>query len=92
MVGHPEVIHLAGSSPSRTSAAVNPPVNSFIGLSGVDGANATIVINVQLTLTPPPPGIPTLGAVVNAANLQAPRLYPDEIVILVGAGLGPPPA
>jgi uncharacterized protein (TIGR03437 family) len=73
----------SGTGSSATVTLVVSP-NSGVALS------ATILIaGVSVTITQPASPLPTIAAVVNAANFQSGPISPGEIVTLGGSRLGP---
>ncbi len=72
------------------SATLGPGVHTgTVTITGVDGGTGAIAIAVQVILTQSPPGKPVFGAVLNAASHQAQLGVQNELISIVGAGLGP---
>jgi len=82
----------SGTTPANLSISVNPSelgtgtYNGTITVSGTNGAQGALIVNVALTVTASPPSIMN---VVNAASYIGGSVSPGEIVTAFGTAIGP---
>ena len=81
-----------GTTPQDFSVSVNPSglapntYNGTITVTATDDSVTPLPIPVTLTVNP---GVPTIGAVVNAASGAPGPIAPGEFVTIFGSGMGP---
>ena len=82
----------SGTTPASLSVSVNPAglnpatYNGTITVTGTNGAQGTLIINVTLAVTAP---LPTINGVTNAASYASGAVSPGELVTLFGTAIGP---
>jgi uncharacterized protein (TIGR03437 family) len=79
----------ANLSVSASPAGLNPGIyNGTITVTGTNGAQGTLIVNVILTVTGTVP-LPTIMGVTNAASYATGAVSPGELVTLFGTNIGP---
>jgi uncharacterized protein (TIGR03437 family) len=77
----------AGATSGTGSATVTLAVSP--NASAATLSTAILIAGVSVTITQPATPLPTIAAVVNAADFRSGPISPGEIVTIGGAGLGP---
>jgi uncharacterized protein (TIGR03437 family) len=85
----------SGTTPASLSVSVSPAglnpgtYNGTISVTGTNGAQGTLTVNVTLTVTASLPPLPTIDGVTNAASYATGAVSPGELVTLFGTAIGP---